>query len=178
MTHRYGRDWAPPVGRPVEEIDEAEARRRYETGEEQVSVSRVGAVGAVPDHTVVAAPAGTDLRVERYDAAGSVVDLEHWKPVPGREGLFLSNLSRYVYREGTTGPQSMRDAVAIKAWTFWPDGRGRCRETVKGLPAPRISQYKDLDVSDFWRDRPAFDDLEAFAELPPPGGRETLRIQP
>lgn len=170
MSYRYGRDWNVRLREPVDEIDEATARQRFVDGP-QLSVSRMGERGAVPDYTLILGAGGGHVRVRVYDDNGSVVETFDWAAGDDQaadDQLFLSNYKVYVYPEGATRPQTFRNAVAHKAWVFWPDGTATCREVVEPVPEARVTEYRDLDVAGHWRARPAFGDWDRFGQHPAP----------
>lgn len=149
----------------MDEVDRDVARQKFESGE-QVALTRLGDNGRAT-FTATAAPAGTAIRVQRYDDAGSIIDVEDWKPVTGREELFLSSLVIYVYRDDVTKMQSQMDAVAHHTWKFQPDGCARCRERISGAAQMRTTEYRDVDVAGLWRPRPSFESLGDFAAQAP-----------
>lgn len=163
MTYRYGLKWNVRRGHPVEEIDEAAARTRFETGPE-LSVSRVAEGRTVPDYTLALGPGGSHVRVLRYDENGSTVEIFDYAQREGEDRLFLDNYKVYVYEEDATRPRTFSQAVAHKAWVFREDGTATCREVVKPMPDARITEYRDLDVTGNWRDRPAFGDWDRFGD--------------
>lgn len=167
MAYRYGHDWNVRRRHPVDEVDEATARRRFDEGP-QVAVSRLDDGGSVPVYTLILGPRGGHVRVRRYDANGSVVETYDYSEVDGEDRLFLDNYKRWVYADGATGPQRFSQCVAHTSWVFRLDGTATCREVVKGLPEARVSEYRDVDVSRHWRDRPAFGAWDPFGEHPEP----------
>lgn len=167
MTYRYGRDWHKDQQRPIQEIDEAEARRRFVDGP-QLSVSRVSQGQGVPDYTLILGADANHVRVRHYDAQGSIVQTLDWTTLPGEERLFMNGYSVHVYADEATGPQAFHQSVAHKTWVFRPDGTVTCREVVKPVPDARVTEYRDVDVSGNWRERPAFGDWDRFGEHPAP----------
>lgn len=167
MQHRFGRDWNSFTGQPISEISEDQARERWENGP-AFSVSRVGDGRRVPDWTLVVRPGGDYLKVSRYDENGSTVEVRHFSDEEGGEGLFLSQLTTYVYADDADRPQSFREAVAHKIWQFWPDGRARCRETITSQPQARVTEYRDVDVSSLWAPAPTYGDWDRWGDMPDP----------
>lgn len=167
MTHRYAQGWNVRLRQPIDEIDEATARRRFADGP-QLAVIRLTGEHAVPDYTLTVAAGGEHVRVQRYDAHGSVVETFDYSSVPGEERLFLDNHKSYVYSDGATGPQRFSQSTAHKAWVFRTDGTATCRAVVKGIAEARVSSYHQLEVSGHWRERPDFGDWDSFGEAPEP----------
>lgn len=161
MHYRFGRDWNSFTGAPIDEIGDEEVRQRWEKGP-AFSVSRIGEGQRVPEWTLVVRPGGDYLKVSRYDENGSTVEVQHFSEEQGGEGVFLSQLTTYVYDDDTDRPQSFIQAVAHKIWQFWPDGRARCRETIASQPQARVTEYRDVDVSSFWVPAPRFGDWERW----------------
>lgn len=166
MTFRYGHDWNTRMLQPIREMTEKAARAAFER-KPQVSVSKVGE-GGVPEYTLVLGTGGQHVRVYRYDASGSVVECFDYSQVEGDDRLFLDNYATWVYADDAVGPQDFPESKAYKAWLFRHDGTARCRETVKGLEEARISEYRDLDVSGHWRDRPQWGEWDSFGLHPEP----------
>ena len=169
MTYRYGQNWNAGRGRPGLEIDEATARQRFDDGP-FFSVSRLAEGRTVPDYTLVLQPGGSHVRVNRYDDNGSTVEVFDYSQREGQDRLFMDNYKLYVYPDDKTGPRTFTESLAHKAWVFREDGTATCRETVKGMPEARISEYRDLDMSGHWRARPAFGEWDSFGDQPEPGG--------
>lgn len=169
MTYRYGLKWNVRRGHPVEEIDEATARERFREGP-QFSVSRITHGRTVPDYTLSMQPGGTHLRVLKYDEFGSTVEIFDFSEREGDDRLFMNGYAVYVYPDDETRPRTFSQAVAHKSWVFREDGTATCREVVKPQPDARISEYRDLDVSGHWRERPAFGEWDGFGEHPEPAG--------
>lgn len=116
----------------------------------------------MPDWTLILSPGGDYVRVTRYDEHGSTVEVEHFSQEEGGDGLFLAQLTTYVYVEDAAGIQDFRDSVAHKTWRFWPDGRARCRETITSQPEARVTKYRDVEVSSFWVPAPTFGDWDRW----------------
>lgn len=169
MTYRYGHTWHAKLKKPTSEIDESTARQRFADGP-QLAVSRVAGGADVPDFTLLLGVDGSHVRVQRYDANGSVVEIYDYSFVDGDERLFMSNYTVYVYADEASTARTLGQAVAHKSWVFWQDGTATCREVVKPIPDARISHYRDLDVSGHWRARPSFGDWDGYGEHPEPGG--------
>lgn len=161
MQYRYGREWNPWTREPIDEITEDQARQRWQNGP-AFSVSRLGDEAQVPDWTLVVRPGGDYVKVEHYDPDGSVVEVQHWNRERGGDGLFLAQLTTYVYVGGATTTQDLMDAVAHRTWRFWPDGRARCRETITSQPAARVSEYREVDVSSHWVPAPTFGEWDRW----------------
>lgn len=168
MTYRYGWIWNSRLGRPAEEMAEAQARERYRKGP-QLSVSRVADGQTVPDFTLILGPDGSHVRIMLYDANGSTTEVFDYSAVAGDERLFLDNYKVYVYADQARSAQTFSKSAAHKAWVFRPDGTATCREVVKPLPDARVSHYRDLDVTSHWRPRPGFGEWDSFGEHPEPG---------
>lgn len=168
MTFRYGHDWNIRLRQPVDEVDEAVARRRFEKGP-QVCVSPMVEAGVAPRYALILGPGGSHVRVRCLDVHGSVVDVYDYSQVEGDDRLFLDNYKQYVYAEDAREAQTFSQSKAHKAWVFRQDGTATCRETVKGMEEVRISEYRDLDVSGHWRERPVFGDWDRFGLHPEPG---------
>ncbi|WP_131104119.1 hypothetical protein [Ornithinimicrobium sufpigmenti] len=167
MHYRFGRDWNSFTGEPIDEISEEQVRERWEKGP-AFSVSRIGDGHRVPDWTLIVRPGGDYLKVSRYDENGSTVEVRHFSEEEGGDGVFLSQLTTYVY-EDADRPQSFSEAVAHKIWQFWPDGRARCRETITSQPQARVTEYRDVDVSPLWVGAtPTFGDWDRWGDLPDP----------
>lgn len=168
MQYRYGHDWNSFTREPVDEISEEQARRQWGSGPE-FSVSRLQDGQQVPDWTLVLGPEGDYVRVTRYDAHGSVLEVWHFKRQESeQEKVFLAQLTTYVYRDDATRVQDFGESVAHKTWRFWPDGRARCRETISSEPQARVTQYRDVDVSAFWAPAPTFGDWDRWGDTPEP----------
>lgn len=167
MQYRFGRDWNPFTGRPIDEISAEQTRRRWEKGP-AFSVSRVGDERGVPDWTLVVRPGGDYLKVSRYDEHGSIVEVRHFRQEEGGEGVFMSQLTTYVYPDDAQGPRSFTEAVAHKIWQFWPDGRARCRETITSQPQARVTEHRGVDVSGLWEPAPVYGDWDRWGDLPDP----------
>lgn len=167
MSFRYGYDWNIRLRQPVDEVDEASARRRFEEGP-QVCVSPTVEGGLAPSYALILGPGGSHVRVRCLDANGSVVDVYDYSQVEGDQRLFLDNFTQYVYADEAQGPQRLSQSKAHKSWVFRQDGTATCRETVKGIEQARISEYRDLDVSGHWRDRPQWGEWDSFGLHPEP----------
>lgn len=168
MQYRFGRDWNSFTREPIDEITEEQAGRRWVEGP-AFSVSRVREGEVVPDWTLVVRPGGDYLKISRYDEHGSTVQVQHLSQEEGGDGLFLAQLTTYVYAEDATGVQDFTDAVAHKIWRFWPDGRARCRETITSQPQARVTEYRDVDVSPLWVGAtPTFGDWDRWGDMPEP----------
>ncbi|MGA4668340.1 hypothetical protein ACPCG0_00845 [Propionibacteriaceae bacterium Y1923] len=167
-TYRYGHDWNLSLKKPINEIDELSARRRFADGP-QLSVSKVEEGRAVPDFTLILGVGGTHVRVRKYDANGSITQTFDYSFRAGEDRLFLDNYKVHVYPDDAAGPLGFMESVAHKAWVFREDGTATCREVVKPAPDARITQYRNFDVSGHWRSRPAFGDWDTFGDHPEPG---------
>ena len=159
--YHYGYDWNSFTREPIDEITECQALKQWEKGPE-FSVSRLQDGAFVPDWTLILSPGGDYVRVTRYDEHGSTVQVEHFSQEEGGAGLFLAQLTTYVYRDEAVRVQDFMDAVAHKIWRFWPDGRARCRETITSQPQARVTEYRDVDVSSFWVPAPTFGDWDRW----------------
>ncbi len=169
VTYRYGSGWNVRLKKPKEEFDEATARQCFAQGP-MFAVSRVAEGQDVADFTLHVAAEGSHVRVQRYDANGSVVEVYDYAYVDGDDRLFMDNYKLYVYADDARTTRTFSQSVAHKSWVFRKDGTATCREVVKPLPDAKISQYRDLDVSGHWRARPSFGDWDGYGEHPEPGG--------
>lgn len=149
VQYRYGRDWHSFKRVPMNEITEEEARRRWEKGP-AFSVTRLRDGAEVPDWTLLVSPGGPYLKVSHYDRNGSTVEVQHWQRQEVGHGLFLHQLTTYVYPDGATRTQDAMGAIAHTTWQFWPDGRALSRKVITSQPEARITRYEGVDVSLLW----------------------------
>lgn len=167
MQYRFGDSWNGFTGKPVDEIGEEQARRRWEKGP-AFSVTRVSRAHNVPDWTLVVGPGGEYLEVSRYDENGSIVEVRHFGLEEGGEGVFLSQVTTYVHADDAYGPQAFTEAVAHTIWQFWPDGRARRLQTITSQPTARVTEYRDMDVSALWEPAPVYGDWDRWGDMPDP----------
>lgn len=167
MSYRYAQGWNVRLRQPIDEMDEPTARQHFDEGA-QLAVLGTSDGQVTPDFTLIVGSGGGHVRVQRYDAAGSVSEIFDYSSVPEEERLFLDNYKLYVYSDGATGPQRFSQSVAHRAWVFRTDGTATCRAVVKGIADARVSSYHQLDVSGHWRERPDFGDWDSFGEAPEP----------
>ncbi|WP_298751876.1 hypothetical protein [uncultured Serinicoccus sp.] len=171
MTYRYGRDWHPVLRKPIQEISEAQARKRFTDGP-SLSVSRVTdpSGGVVPDYTLTINPEGMYVGTVFYDSFGSQVKHYHFYEQADRPGeLFLSGVTVHVYQDDQTTWLSLRDSTAHTAFTFKPDGWARSYLAVTGEPAAKVEEFTGVDVSAHWVPMITFGDGDRFGEHREPG---------
>ena len=149
VQYRYGRDWHSFKRAPMNEITEEEARRRWEKGP-AFSVTRLRDGAEVPDWTLVVSPGGACLKVSHYDRNGSTVEVQHWQRQEVGHGLFLHQLTTYVYPDGATRTQDAMRAIAHTTWQFWPDGRALSRKVITSQPEAKITRHEGVDVRSLW----------------------------
>lgn len=87
MTFLYGRDWHPTLRKPIAQVDETQARRRWRSGP-PFSVSSVPQPGSaqVPDYTLVLGPEGEFVKTYRYNTGGSLTSIYTFRPLEERPG--------------------------------------------------------------------------------------------
>ncbi|GAA4884837.1 hypothetical protein AVL62_13955 [Serinicoccus chungangensis] len=171
MPYRYGQRWHGKLRKPIGEITEAEAERRFTHGP-FFSVSRVDDLsgGAVPDFTLSIDPDGMYVGSVFYDEFGSEVKKYHFDEEAGRPGhLFLREVVVTVYPDGQDKWLSLRDSKAHRSLLFQPDGRARSYLAVKGEPAAKVEEFTGVDVSAHWVPMITFGDWDRFGEHREPG---------
>ncbi|WP_298751873.1 hypothetical protein [uncultured Serinicoccus sp.] len=171
MTYRYGRDWHPVLRKPIQEISEAQARKRFTDGP-SLSVSKVGnpSGGVVPLYTLKINPAGMYVGAVFYDEFGSEVKSYHFDEDGARPGdLFLREVVLTVYPDGQDKWLSLRDSKAHRSLLFQPDGRASSYLAVTGEPAAKVEEFTGVDVSAHWVPMITFGDWDRFGEHREPG---------
>ncbi|MFK5689098.1 hypothetical protein ACI3EY_05485 [Ornithinimicrobium sp. LYQ92] len=164
MPYRYGRDWHGVLRKPIQEITEAQARKRFAAGP-SFSVSKVSTADAkvVPEFTLQINPDGFYLGVAFYDEFGSEVRAYHFAEQPERpEELFLTGVTVRVYPDGQDRWLDLHQAAAHTTFTFRPNGWARSRLVVQGQDEARVQEFTGVDVSAHWVDRPEFGDWDRF----------------
>ncbi|WP_122260693.1 hypothetical protein [Ornithinimicrobium cerasi] len=168
MTYRYGRDWHGKLRKPMQEITEAQARKRFTDGP-HLSVSRVDAAGEVPDYTLVLQPGAAYVRSSRYDGHGREVSVYHFREQDDHPGeLFLEEVTVRVYPDGEERWLDVAGSKAHTTVTFRPNGWARARFAVPGLDQARVEEFTGVDVSGHWVQRPEFGDWDGLGEAREP----------
>lgn len=149
MNYLYGTAWHTSGRFPIDPLSAAEAEKKWATGP-QVSVSAGDGLveGAVPAYTLKMSANAEDVDLQRYDAAGSVVQAYAWQTIGGR--LFLSDVTEYLYPDDGENHEQ-NESIGTRIYYFKPTGYARLRTQVPGQPA-KVEEFTDVDVSSHWRE--------------------------
>lgn len=164
MKYLYGVNWHEQLRKPIKEMTEAAARKRFQTGPQLcVAAGPDLQAGMVPDFMLLIGAEGQAVRTQFFDEHGSV-DTMYAFEVPDLDQpdrMFLHQVTLWLYPDEPR-VHSFDQSIATTTLRFTPEGEARRRMTATGAPQARVSRYQDVDVSAHWAPRITFGDWQEF----------------
>lgn len=163
--YRYGQRWNLRSFAPVDEVDEAVARRRFEGGP-WFSVSALEEGQRVPRYTLELQPRGMFVRARTYHPEGSIRAVHDYRVRDdSRDELFLETAAFYAYPDHER-VYTQSECRAMVTYSWEPDGYASIDAKDKVSGRSELREFRDVPVGDHWVPIPVFGDWDRF-ERPP-----------
>jgi hypothetical protein len=165
MQYRFGWKWNDDGRHPVDEMTEEQARRAWTAGPQLgVVAGEDVSDGTVPAYSLEMSPEAADVRVNHYDAAGSIEAILDYGTIDGR--LFLEEVTEYLYPDDGEYHSQM-GSLAVRMYFFKPDGHCELRSRVKETGVETVEEFTDVDVSDHWLEPLSWGDWDRVGQHRP-----------
>lgn len=155
--------WNDLTGEPIaghEWFSEAEARKRYGTSLViAVDAAIMGPDGIPRPRWLVSVSRGA--RVEFLDEHRNTWRMVDYDPVDGR--YFRTETTDYLYPTDDRHYGLSEAVLKVEAMAR-PDGTGAVTVVDRAAGQKSITEFRDIDVSSFWVDAPAFGEWDALTD--------------